>query len=120
MAVIQKLIKSQGKGTKAGSKSKSAKKHDTEEKSRTSAVKQERPSKKVKKEPVAEDEADSKSRSVKMSRSEEKVLAMKEERPSKKVKREAVAEDEGNTTALVPPADGKRRRRRSTRLLTPS
>jgi formamidopyrimidine-DNA glycosylase len=119
VAAIQKLIKSQGKGKKAGSKSKSVKKHDTEENSRSSAVKQERPSKKVKKEPVAEDKADSKSRSVKMSRSEEKVLAMKEERPSKKVKREAVAEDEGTTTAQVPPADGKRRRR-STRLLTPS
>jgi formamidopyrimidine-DNA glycosylase len=118
VVVIQKLVKSQG--TKADSKSKSVKKGDTEEKTRTSAVKQERPLKKVKKEPVAEDKADSKFKSVKMSRREEKVSKIKQERPSKKVKREpvAVAEDKGTTTALVPPADGKRRRR-STRLITP-
>jgi formamidopyrimidine-DNA glycosylase len=117
VAAIQKLVKSQT--TKADSKSKSVKKGDTEEKTRTSAVKQERPSKKVKKGPVAEDNVDSKSKSVKMSRSEEKVSARKQERPSKRVKREPVAEDKGTTTAVVPLADGKRRRR-STRLITPS
>jgi formamidopyrimidine-DNA glycosylase len=117
VSAIQKLVKSQG--TKADSKSKNVKKGDTEEKTRTSAVKQKRPSKKVKKEPVAGDKADLKSKNVKMSRSEEKVSVIKQERPSKKVKREPVAEVKGTMTALVPPADGKHRRR-STRLITSS
>jgi formamidopyrimidine-DNA glycosylase len=116
VAPIQKLVKSQG--TKADSKSKSARKSHAEEKTRFSAPKQERPSKKVKRDPVAEDKADSKSKSVKMSHSEEKVSALKQERPLKKIKREPVAEDKGTTTALVPTADGKRRRR-SPRLMTP-
>jgi formamidopyrimidine-DNA glycosylase len=116
VASLQKLVKSQG--TKADSTSKSVKKCHTGEKTQVTAGKQERPSKKVKKEAVAEDKADSKSKRVKMSRSEERVSAIKQERPSKKVKREPVAEAKGTATAPVPQADGKRRRK-SPRLITP-
>jgi hypothetical protein len=115
---IQKLVKSQG--TKADSKSKSVKKGHIEDKTPVSAPKQERPLKKVKREPVGEDKADSKPESVKKSHREEKtrVSAPNQERPLKKVKREPVGEDKGTATALVPPADGKRRRK-SPRLITP-
>jgi formamidopyrimidine-DNA glycosylase len=116
VAPIQKLVKSQG--TKADSKSKNAKKSQGDEKTLVSAPKQERPSKKVKREPEAEDQGDSKSKSVKKSDREDKtrVSVPKQERPSKELKRDSAAEDKGTTTA---PADGKPRRR-SPRLITPN